>query len=111
VQTSCKWSPLRRDPLLSITDYNLGQIGETAIAVAPYEQFLRVTAQTDSEGQPLFPKSPQIGMDSPVAPRSSFDDEGQKLKACEENLRRYPMNMATLAHLLPDRLLLVSSKP
>jgi signal transduction histidine kinase len=28
-------------------------------------------------------------MDSPVASRGSFDDEGQKLKACEENLRRY----------------------
>jgi signal transduction histidine kinase len=28
-------------------------------------------------------------MDSPVAPRGSLDDEGQKLKACEENLRRY----------------------
>jgi signal transduction histidine kinase len=28
-------------------------------------------------------------MDSPVAPRGSFEDEGQKLKACEENLRRY----------------------
>jgi hypothetical protein len=28
-------------------------------------------------------------MDSPVAPRGSFEDEGEKLKACEENLRRY----------------------
>ena len=28
-------------------------------------------------------------MDSPVSPRGSFEDEGQKLKACEENLRRY----------------------
>jgi hypothetical protein len=28
-------------------------------------------------------------MDSPVAPRGSFEDEGQKLTACEENLRRY----------------------
>jgi len=28
-------------------------------------------------------------MDSPLAPRDSFEDEGQKLKACEENLRRY----------------------
>jgi signal transduction histidine kinase len=28
-------------------------------------------------------------MDSPVAPRGSFEDEGQKLKACEETLRRY----------------------
>jgi signal transduction histidine kinase len=28
-------------------------------------------------------------MDSPVAPRGSFEDEGQKLKACEEDLRRY----------------------
>jgi hypothetical protein len=28
-------------------------------------------------------------MDSPVAPRGSFEDEGQKLKACEENLRGY----------------------
>jgi signal transduction histidine kinase len=28
-------------------------------------------------------------MDSPIAPRGSFEDEGQKLKACEENLRRY----------------------
>jgi C4-dicarboxylate-specific signal transduction histidine kinase len=28
-------------------------------------------------------------MDSPVAPRGSFENEGQKLKACEENLRRY----------------------
>jgi signal transduction histidine kinase len=50
---------------------------------------LRVAAQTDSEGQPLSPKSPQIGMASPVAPRGSFDDEAQKLKACEQNLRRY----------------------
>jgi signal transduction histidine kinase len=28
-------------------------------------------------------------MDSPVAPRGSFEDEVQKLKACEENLRRH----------------------
>jgi signal transduction histidine kinase len=28
-------------------------------------------------------------MDSPLVPRDSFEDEGQKLKACEENLRRY----------------------
>jgi signal transduction histidine kinase len=28
-------------------------------------------------------------MDAPIAPRGSFEDEGQKLKACEENLRRY----------------------
>jgi signal transduction histidine kinase len=28
-------------------------------------------------------------MDSPFVPRDSFEDEGQKLKACEENLRRY----------------------
>ncbi len=28
-------------------------------------------------------------MDSPIAPRRSFEDEGRKLKACEENLRRY----------------------
>src|ERR1700733_11255146 len=28
-------------------------------------------------------------MDSPVAPRGSFEDEGQKLKTCEENLRRH----------------------
>lgn len=28
-------------------------------------------------------------MDSPLASRESFDDEGQRLKACEENLRRY----------------------
>jgi signal transduction histidine kinase len=28
-------------------------------------------------------------MDAPIAPRASFEDEGQKLKACEENLRRY----------------------
>jgi signal transduction histidine kinase len=28
-------------------------------------------------------------MDSPLVPRGSFEDEGQKLKACEENLRRY----------------------
>jgi len=28
-------------------------------------------------------------MDPPVAPRGSFEDEGQKLKVCEENLRRY----------------------
>jgi signal transduction histidine kinase len=28
-------------------------------------------------------------MDSPLAPRDSFEDEGQKLKACEENLRQY----------------------
>jgi signal transduction histidine kinase len=28
-------------------------------------------------------------MDSLFAPRGSFEDEGQKLKACEENLRRY----------------------
>ena len=28
-------------------------------------------------------------MDPPVASRGSFEDEGQKLKACEENLRRY----------------------
>ena len=28
-------------------------------------------------------------MDSRLAPRASFEDEGQKLKACEENLRRY----------------------
>ena len=28
-------------------------------------------------------------MDSPAAPRGSFEDESQKLRACEENLRRY----------------------
>jgi signal transduction histidine kinase len=28
-------------------------------------------------------------MDSPLVSRGSFEDEGQKLKACEENLRRY----------------------
>ncbi len=28
-------------------------------------------------------------MDSPLVPRDSFEHEGQKLKACEENLRRY----------------------
>ena len=28
-------------------------------------------------------------MDSPAAPRGSFEDEPQKLRACEENLRRY----------------------
>jgi signal transduction histidine kinase len=28
-------------------------------------------------------------MDSPLVFRESFEDEGQKLKACEENLRRY----------------------
>ena len=28
-------------------------------------------------------------MDPPVAPRGSFEDEGQNLKACEETLRRY----------------------
>ena len=28
-------------------------------------------------------------MDWPVASRGSFKDEGQKLKVCEENLRRY----------------------
>lgn len=28
-------------------------------------------------------------MDSPLVPRDSFEDEGQKLKACEETLRRY----------------------
>jgi signal transduction histidine kinase len=28
-------------------------------------------------------------MDSPLAPRDSFEDEGQKLRVCEENLRRY----------------------
>ncbi len=28
-------------------------------------------------------------MDSPFATRESFEDEGQKLKACEENLRRH----------------------
>src|SRR5580704_6729896 len=28
-------------------------------------------------------------MDSPLLSRGSFEDEGQKLKACEENLRRY----------------------
>jgi signal transduction histidine kinase len=28
-------------------------------------------------------------MDSPFVSRGSFEDEGQKLKACEENLRRY----------------------
>jgi Ser/Thr protein kinase RdoA (MazF antagonist) len=28
-------------------------------------------------------------MSSPPVARSSFEDEGQKLKACEENLRRY----------------------
>jgi signal transduction histidine kinase len=28
-------------------------------------------------------------MDSPLAPRNSFEDEGQKLNACEENIRRY----------------------
>jgi signal transduction histidine kinase len=28
-------------------------------------------------------------MDSPPAPRDSFEDEGQKLRVCEENLRRY----------------------
>ncbi len=28
-------------------------------------------------------------MDSPFVARGSFEDEGQKLKACEENLRRY----------------------
>ena len=28
-------------------------------------------------------------MDSPLVSRESFEDEGQKLKACEENLRRY----------------------
>jgi signal transduction histidine kinase len=28
-------------------------------------------------------------MDSPLVPRGSFEDEGQKLKACEQNLRRY----------------------
>jgi signal transduction histidine kinase len=28
-------------------------------------------------------------MDSPLVFRDSFEDEGQKLKACEENLRRY----------------------
>jgi signal transduction histidine kinase len=28
-------------------------------------------------------------MDSPLAPRDSFEDERQKLKACEENLRRH----------------------
>ena len=28
-------------------------------------------------------------MDSPIALGGSFEDEGQKLKACEENLRRY----------------------
>jgi signal transduction histidine kinase len=47
------------------------------------------TTQTESDGQPLLPQSPQIGMDSPVGLRDSFEDQGQKLKACEENLRRY----------------------
>ena len=28
-------------------------------------------------------------MDSPLVSRESFEDEGQKLKSCEENLRRY----------------------
>lgn len=28
-------------------------------------------------------------MDSPLASRGSFEDEGQKLRACEENLQRY----------------------
>jgi signal transduction histidine kinase len=28
-------------------------------------------------------------MDSPLAPRDSFEDEGQKLRVCEQNLRRY----------------------
>jgi signal transduction histidine kinase len=28
-------------------------------------------------------------MDSPVVTRDSFEDEGQRLKACEDNLRRY----------------------
>ena len=28
-------------------------------------------------------------MDSPLATRESFEDEGQKLKVCEENLKRY----------------------
>jgi C4-dicarboxylate-specific signal transduction histidine kinase len=28
-------------------------------------------------------------MDSAATARGSFEDEGQKLKACEENLRRY----------------------
>src|ERR1700742_482336 len=28
-------------------------------------------------------------MDSPIIPRDSFDDGGQKLRACEDNLRRY----------------------
>jgi signal transduction histidine kinase len=28
-------------------------------------------------------------MDSPLVPRGSFEDEGKKLKACEDNLRRY----------------------
>src|SRR5271156_4528564 len=47
------------------------------------------TAQTASEGQPLLLQSPQIGMDSPVFTRGSLEDEGQRLKACEDNLRRY----------------------
>jgi hypothetical protein len=30
-----------------------------------------------------------MGMDSVVGRRGSFEEEGQKLKACEETLRRY----------------------
>jgi hypothetical protein len=32
-------------------------------------------------------------MGSPVAPRGSFEDEGLKLKAGEENLRRYHVHV------------------
>jgi hypothetical protein len=33
-------------------------------------------------------------MDSPLLFRESFEDEGQKLKACEENLRRHQLALA-----------------
>lgn len=39
--------------------------------------------------QPLPVRSPQIAMFTPLVGRDSFEDQGQDLKACEENLRRF----------------------